>query len=523
MPIFVVDDLDAIGNATMPGGNSPMPGDFNISFIEIEHGSGARYKIGNFVTELHLFEDIEKVGITGWVQMKDNVNLIQAGVICGEELLWLKFETAGSKEAGVDNFGIDFSRHPLYVHKVEGIKAPTVRSGGGGITTQSHLEYRLHFCSTEMISNSRIRISKNYQNQLAKIVEKILDKDLQTKKNVVVTETLGLFNYTAPNIHPFDAILELTKPAQCNNGLQVVAPQSSTVNNLFTNGAKLPNDFMFFETSSRKSPMDGGFFFQPLQRSSSGALDFLLTLNNSASTGGGEGTPGTKAHTGFATQMLTSKNFEFTENGDKWWTVGQGIWAAKHIRHSSTKKSYAIYEHDYLEHISNTKNSEISKTPVYWPKGTAKKISEYSDAKVLFSSSSSKNRSEIFTGAGADAVYPWAHPAAESSLTRQMQIGHMLGYQRVQCELWGISGLQIGKMCDCQFPRIGMGAGTPYQTGLDNSKEVYPPRNDNAWMITKLGHHLISAADKPEYTTTVELVNTFQETKAELPTYGGLG
>ena len=104
-----------------------------------------------------------------------------------------------------------------------------------------------------------------------------------------------------------------------------------------------------------------------------------------------------------------------------------------------------------------------------------------------------------------------------------MQIGHMLGYQRVQCELWGISGLQIGKMCDCQFPRIGLGSGSPGQTGLEGSKEVYPPRNDNAWMITKLGHHLISASSKPQYTTTVELVNTYQETKAELPAYGGLG
>ena len=523
MPIFVVDDLDAIGNATLPGDQSPSPGDFNITLIEIEHGSGARYKIGNLVSELHLFEDIERVGITGWVQLKDNINLIQTGVISGEELLWLKFETAGTTEAGVDNFGVDFSKSPLYIHKVEEIRAPKTQAGGGSITTQSFLEYRLHFCSTEMVSNSRIRISKNYQNTLNKIVEKILDKDLQTKKNVNTTNTIGLFNYTAPNIHPFDAVLELTKPAQCNNGLQVVAPQSSTVNNLFTNGSELPNDFMFFETSSRKSTLDGGFFFQPLQRKSSGALDFLLTLNNAATTGGGEATTGGKAHTGFASQMLRSKSFTFTQNGDKWWTVGQGIWAAKHIRHSSTKKSYAIYEHDYLEHIANTKNSEISKTPVYWPKGGGKKISEYSDAKVLFSSSSSKNRSEIFTGAGADAAYPWSHPAASSALRRQMQVGHVLGYQRIQCELWGISGLQIGKMCDAQFPRIGLGSGTPGQTGLENSKEVYPPRNDNAWMITKLGHHLISAADKPVYTTTVELVNTFQETKAELPAYGGLG
>ena len=518
MAINIVESLNAIGEADMPGpgGNSPAPGDFNISLCEIEHGSGARYKIGNFITELHLFEDIERVGITGWVQLKDNVNLIQSGVVCGEELLWLKFETAGAKEAGQDQFAVDFSKHPLYIHKVEGIEAPTTRQGGA--STQSFLEYRLHFCSTEMISNDRIRISKNYQDRIDKIVEKILGKDLQTKKPIEATNTIGLYNYTAPNVHPFDAVLELTGAAQCIDQLAVKGPQKAVTQNLF-NG--LNQDFIFFETSTRKSPSDGGFFFIPLQRRSYASLDFILTLQN-ATTTGGEGTKGSKAYAGFTTQVLRSKSFDFTDNGDKWWTVGEGVWAAKHIRHNGSKKSYAIYEHDYLEHISNSKNSEISKTPVYWPIGTAKTISEYSDARVLFSSSSSKDNSEI-NGVNKEAMYPWTRSSPGASLTRQMQVGHMLGYQRIQCELWGISGLQIGKMCNTEFPRIGLGSGSPYQTGLPDSKELFPPRNDNAWMITKLGHHLISAAAKAEYTTTVELVNTFSKTQKELPAYGGLG
>jgi hypothetical protein len=42
-------------------------------------------------------------------------------------------------------------------------------------------------------------------------------------------------------------------------------------------------------------------------------------------------------------------------------------------------------------------------------------------------------------------------------------------------------------------------------------------------MISKLGHHIVSAANKPEYTTTVELVNTFAETEKTLPVWGALG
>ena len=527
MTINIIEALTAIGTAELPGENTPDPGDFEITKCDIEHGSGARYPIGGLIKELHLYEDIEKIGITGWLQLEDNANLIQSGVIIGEELLWLKFSTAGAEDAGQDQFAIDFTKHPLYIHKVEGIEPTTTEQAGGA--SQSFITYRLHFCSTDMVSNSRIRISKNYQGRIDDIVTKILEKDLQTKKPVEATNTIGLYNYTAPNIHPFDAVLQLTGRAQCKIGEPVRGPQDAKCVNNF----KYDNhDYLFFETSTRKHSFDGGFFFIPLQRSLDfGQDDLILTLNNSQTTSGGEGTPGSLKYPGFVNRMLRSKSFDFTENGDKWGTVEGGIWAAKHIRHNSTKKSYAIYEHDYLEHLGDPTVSEISKTPVYWPKGGAKTISEYSDARILYSSSSSKNRSELFTGTGADAAYPWSHPTPASTLTRNMQLGHILGYQRVTCELWGNSGLQIGKQLITEFPAVGLASGTPAQTGLEASKEVWPDRNNNVWMITKLGHHIEAKAggflaeesQDPVYTTSVEMVNTFAATEKVLPAYGGLG
>ena len=38
--------------------------------------------------------------------------------------------------------------------------------GKQGQTTQSWLEYRLHFCSTEMITNDRMRLSKTFQGTI---------------------------------------------------------------------------------------------------------------------------------------------------------------------------------------------------------------------------------------------------------------------------------------------------------------------------------------------------------------------
>ena len=103
-------------------------------------------------------------------------------------------------------------------------------------------------------------------------------------------------------------------------------------------------------------------------------------------------------------------------------------------------------------------------------------------------------------------------------------MNHMLGYERIQCEMFGISGLQIGKNAVAEFPQIGLGSGTPAETGLDGSKDIWgEDRNNNIWMITKVAHHVICSGDDPNYTTTMELANTMRATGKKLPVYGSLG
>ena len=161
MAINILNSLIAISEVTTEAGNSPSPGQVNLKQCVIQHGDDSFYDVSPIVSEIHFFEDIEELGVTGWLQMVDNVNIIRNGVVVGEELLWLKFETAGATEAGIQNFAVDYSsRCPLYIHKIEEITSPTTNYG---TTTQSVLEYRLHFCSTEMITNDRIKISKAYQ------------------------------------------------------------------------------------------------------------------------------------------------------------------------------------------------------------------------------------------------------------------------------------------------------------------------------------------------------------------------
>ena len=523
MAINILNSLIAISEVTTEAGNSPSPGQVNLKQCVIQHGDDSFYDVSPIVSEIHFFEDIEELGVTGWLQMVDNVNIIRNGVVVGEELLWLKFETAGATEAGIQNFAVDYSsRCPLYIHKIEEITSPTTNYG---TTTQSVLEYRLHFCSTEMITNDRIKISKTYQGTISDIVKQVMEKDLGVvKKPVTVTETEDMHHFVVPNLRPFDFLLSLAARARCNILTDVPGPEPSLASNIFKGQN---SDFVLFETAHRPTPTDGGWFFIPLQRmrKSSGPheKDLLFTLNNSSTTSGAEESKFAPGISGYPAAMLRSINFDFITTGDKWATVMDGSWCGTDIRHNSYKKSFDVFKSDYLKDINLDTYSHASETPVYWPPDPAwRKISEWPDANISFSSSSgSKNVSNINTNTRR-ASYPWKKSPSEQFLRRRLQLNHMLNYERVSCEMYGISGLQLGKHAKAEFPQIGLGSGSPAETGLAGSRDLYESdRNNNTWMITKIAHHIIFNDDIP-YKTTMELTNTMRSTVRKLPVYGSL-
>jgi len=99
----------------------------------IVHGNGATYPISNYITGIHLYEDISSTSITGWLDLNDPINFMQAGPIIGEELLYLKFATGGLGVAPED-FAVDFTTNPLHIHSVQRLQY-----------IPNRLTYRLHF------------------------------------------------------------------------------------------------------------------------------------------------------------------------------------------------------------------------------------------------------------------------------------------------------------------------------------------------------------------------------------------
>ena len=98
----IYEALDTIGAAEI---ENVAPGAFKIIEARLHHGPGKEYPIGALIKEIKIFEDIERIGITGTVDLHDNINLFQGGPMIGHELLYLRAETGGASEAGIPEFG----------------------------------------------------------------------------------------------------------------------------------------------------------------------------------------------------------------------------------------------------------------------------------------------------------------------------------------------------------------------------------------------------------------------------------
>ena len=175
-------DLHKIQDTAQANPHTQVPaGGYQVSVAIIHSGKPENeYPIGSYLQRIYVFEDIEKFGVTGWLEMLDPYNLIRNGLILGQELLYLEFCTAGATSAGIeDQWKVSFTKkNPLYIHKVQDLKALAAGEG----EAQSALTYRLHFCSPELIQNDRVRVSRTLQGTYSDMIKNILKNDLKTPK-----------------------------------------------------------------------------------------------------------------------------------------------------------------------------------------------------------------------------------------------------------------------------------------------------------------------------------------------------
>ena len=493
------------------------PGGFKITVAVLHHGSPANeYPIGSFIQKITIFEDIELDGVTGWLEMLDTYNLVRNGLIIGEELLYLKFMSAGVEEAGLDNkWSVDFSEQPLYVHKIEDMTEMSTTTGG---KSQSGLTYKLHFCSPELLRNERTKISKSLQGTYTDLVKKILVNELKTTKNLMYEDTEDLKHVIIPNISPMQAINMMASSCQ-----SLPKSDAATVED-WTSGNKIDpkrvasklfdgrmTDYHFWETSR--------------------GYKLLPVINKWANTGLHITVGGATATTNYLGTMTTSLSHSFDFHGDTFSSIPTGVWAAKQITHDATNKYVNTYQSNYMTSLDNEVNSFVSKTPVFTPDGNVeknimeedKRLTDFPNSVVMMDSYNGQSISNINNTKSKSPLelsYPWTLDPFTISLRRQMQVVHGLNYQLMTVRLYGISALEAGMNVKLDLPDVGRGSNF---TQLKESREIWENRLDNIWVIKKLVHTLETTQDSLTYYCDLQLANTLRAADDTLPTYPGLG
>ena len=488
----ILDSLKEIQGAGKAG-KTPSAGDYVLHECAILHGDGDQYPFGNLVSNISVFENIQSSGITGHMDVVDHMNLLQAGPLNGGELLALKFGTAGADEAGLDEFMVDFTENPLYIHSIE----------RAAFNTASIITYRVHFCSPELVKNKRVRLSQAFEGTIGDIVENIMLNNIGTTKEIYIEPTLGLKHYVAPMMQPLNFIRDIASSAQALEKKGVSWTPSVNSKSLSTEQVfkGFRNDYFFYENCD-------GYNFKPISTPEIDGLEFTFGLADTTTVEGGI--------KGYAGQMLRTKSHSISNTANQTNAISAGTWSGKHIRHNGVTKKYDTYISNYQKQLLHKRYSHMSDTPTM---GTLRTISEWPEGHVRMSSASAQVDSNINRDTGR-VDYPWDITPASASLIRTLQMAHLFGNHRIEMTLPGLSGLSVGELAFADLPELGLGAGQP---GLEGAEQLWENRLDNVWLVTKVAHRITTGGENPSYLTKVELVNTMSSTAQVLPTYDALG
>ena len=179
--------------------NNRYPGDFRAGEIILYSYGGSQLEISGMTAVVNVYQDLDSAFLSGNLMFFDSVGAVNKLPIIGNEFLEFKLRTPidakGDEEMNATN------------HRFQVYEKRSVRS------TQNTQAVALFFTSIESIRNERLRVSKSLSGSYGEMVDKIFKTDktlLNSKKDVFIDPTKGVYKYTFPNCRPAEAVRHMT-------------------------------------------------------------------------------------------------------------------------------------------------------------------------------------------------------------------------------------------------------------------------------------------------------------------------
>ena len=398
-------------------------GEYDLSDLKLFTGSGEVLNLDINYLSLDIYENMFSNGLTGTLLVSDTNNLIMNAPITGQEFLSFKIKTPT-----IENLKIDYRK----------------ASRGNEI-------FQLHFCSPELLRNSRTRISKAYEGNISDIVGKILKdaKSVNTKKELFIEDTLGLKKIVSPNKNPYALIRDLTTDAIGTNG----SPH-----------------FVFFEN------IDGIHFR---------TLDSLYAQGSS-----GEFIASDRGNIDFQKGGVTNieedlkrvLDYEMASNNDTKRNIKSGMFASTTIQHNIYQKNFDVQQYDYFEQFNDYArvSGGESDFPIYnkAPVDFANNLSDFKDAKI-YMHSTSKDTNDLDTQhyVGTDTNYT-PNDIIKTIASRRAKTTELDNGVKINMEINGNITIKAGSIIDFKLPIAG-------QNHTGDDFDVY---HSGKFLITKARH-----------------------------------
>jgi len=176
--------------------------DYKLTGLYLLTSTGNSIDISGIMLELNIFEDIFSPAITGDVLVGDGGDIISNFQLHGNEFI---------------SVNVDKPSLGMPLKKVFRIYKISDRSFGANALQN----YRIHFCSEELLLSTQLVISKSYKGlPISTMVKDILSNKLlvKDKKLGMISTTNGNFNLIIPRMQPFQAIQWLAPKAYTGKG-----------------------------------------------------------------------------------------------------------------------------------------------------------------------------------------------------------------------------------------------------------------------------------------------------------------
>jgi hypothetical protein len=410
-------------------------GEYELVDLKLLASSGEVINLNLNYTLIDIYENMFSNGLTGTITVADTNNLIMNAPIIGQEFLAFKIKTPS-----LDNVPIDFTQHVMAVYKIDS----RVSDMGGEV-------FILHFCSPEILRNSRVRLSKSYDGNISDTVNRILKdkKSVNTKKDLFIESTLGNKKIVSPNKNPYSLIRDLTIDAISDNGS--------------------PN-FIFFENLD-------GIHFRTLDSlyDKDSVGDYVASDRGSVDFQKG-------GVSNLEEDFKRVLDYQITGNNDTKRNIKSGMFGSKTISYNIFQKNYSVRQYDYFEEFDSF--SRVSgggeSFPIY-SKGAvdfANNISDFKDAKIYLHSTS-KDTSGLDTQHYVGTKTNYTPNDIEKTIAhRDSKHAELDNGVKINMEINGNTTIKVGSIIDFQIPI----------TGTNHTGDDYDVYYSGRFLVTKARH-----------------------------------